>query len=925
MKLLSINIHSLRFKTTIATIATALVVISGVLFLHYPMERKRLNAQLERIDLLLNTMFHQRHDDLANQLLSGQKLALFSTIDELGRAVDEITLVCLYSETEVPIYCSGNKNNYVPDFATLSGASHHSFFTTRIGGQKTAVYLDSINIIGERSGYIALYYNLEELVAQNNLILTSFLSLAGIATIVGLIFFNTFLHHTILRPIQELIKGLQRVKEGHLGDTVTPDSRDEIGQLAHAFNDMSRHLLATRKELDSKRDHMEELIRDRTRELEVAKEEAESGNRAKSDFLANMSHEIRTPLNGVIGLSALLAGTKLDETQRHYVQTLQLSGQSLLSIVDDILDFSKIEVGKLELETIGFNLHELMDELYDLLIPQQKNNGSVRLNCEIDNDCPVHLLGDPVRLRQVLLNLTGNAFKFTSRGEIAVRADLLERVEDELVVKFSVKDTGIGIPAEKQERIFQEFEQSDSSMARKYGGTGLGLAISKALVEMMGGTIGVESDENGSLFWFTCHLAAQFKEDPFSSCPYLNLTGVRVLLVDDNENSISSLTRILEPLGPDIQVCSTGQQAMLLLVDQELKGTPIHICFIDHRLPDIQPDGLAAMIRAENNSVPDLILLQSPSTPRSQDSRLFFSAVLNKPLRRHELMESLRLLPSVSKQPQQPTVPPDLSSPNRAALTSRILVAEDNMINQQVMSGILQSLGYDEPDIAYDGHEVLRMLRRGSYDLILMDIQMPGLNGLETTQRIRGGGGGNRHKKIPIIALTAHALKGDRENCLASGMDDYLAKPVEPEALHAMLQQFLSNSSILSNRATSSKKGDEGSGEEESCVGLANINLFTKRLGGDRKTAEEILATFCRELPNRLKEFDQLFAEEEYVQLSQAAHRLKGAAANICATELERLLEKLESAASAEDLPTMAATYQQISSHCAAKLTSLHR
>jgi CheY-like chemotaxis protein/nitrogen-specific signal transduction histidine kinase len=550
----------------------------------------------------------------------------------------------------------------------------------------------------------------------------------------------------------------------------------------------------SKEDLEKANDELQAAV-ERANEMAVRAQEATV---AKSQFLANMSHEIRTPMNGVIGMTQLLLGADLSMEQYHYVKVIESSGQTLLSLINDILDFSKIEADRMELDEYDFDLRAALDEFAESMAFRAQEKG-LEFICAVEPGTPVYLRGDARRLRQVLTNLVGNAIKFTSKGEVMVRAVAQDMSDGAVDMRLSVRDTGIGIAKADQERLFDAFEQADASATREYGGTGLGLAISKRLVHLMGGEIGVDSEPGqGAEFWFTTTLRMQPDQDRREErAPDLaNLEGVRTLVVDDHATNREVVGRMLTEWEMIWTEASSGAEALNALETARGAGTPFDLAIIDMQMAGMDGGELCRIIRDDDGlAAIRLVLMTSVCLPgeakRAQEAG--FDAYLSKPVKKSELRRCLATVMA----PAPPTQgPQDRGLVTRYTLRdderarARILLAEDNIVNQKVAMRMLDKLGFSAQPVI-NGEQALRALQASIYDLVLMDVQMPVMDGLETTRRIRANATKNANRDVPILAMTAHAMKGDRERCLEAGMNDYLAKPIDAQKLAEALDRHL--------------------------------------------------------------------------------------------------------------------------------------
>jgi two-component system, sensor histidine kinase and response regulator len=528
-------------------------------------------------------------------------------------------------------------------------------------------------------------------------------------------------------------------------------------------------------------------VASRTCELQAAKEVAEAATRAKSDFLANMSHEIRTPLNGVTGMLDLVDQSELSSDQKQLVSMAQDSANTLMVVINDILDFSKIEAGKLAFDVREFELAEVVAQSTRTMGLRAHQKG-LELAYQVDPDIPRFLMGDAHRIKQVLINLIGNAIKFTERGEVVLRVAAEERTPGEIRLRFSVSDTGIGIPAEKQQLIFEAFSQADASTTRKYGGTGLGLAISSRIVELMGGKIWVESEPGrGSTFHFTATLQTSASGPKPAAAIQPDLAGVRLLVVDDSASSRGILYKALKTWGLKVALAGSADEALHELGEAARQGRAYQVLIVDGHMPGKDGFDLIREVKQSPEAAPaTLMMLTSDDYYASvrRCAQMEIAAHLIKPIRFSELLAAIRQVLSPVRSSGQDSG----SQAKEPSLRLRVLLAEDNLVNQRLTVRMLEKMGH-QVTVAQTGEEALNAIPREKFDLVLMDVQMPEMDGFAATREIRRREAPGQ--RVPVIAMTAHAMKGDRESCLEAGMDDYLAKPINREELQQAIERAM--------------------------------------------------------------------------------------------------------------------------------------
>ena len=1002
---------SLGFKINLTIFITCLViaVIFGAIL--YPFEMKRRQSHEKKVALLLDTIFKQKYEDLANEIYARQKRALDLTLNDIQK-VEGIFAISIFEASGGLLISTDNSfAEILNDKKTTSLLSDtHSFATYSHKGKSLGIYSRDIEVIGEKIATLIIYYDFEELNKETRLSIVIFMTLLLTTLLLMSGLLNLMLSRFVTKPVFQLRNALNKIQRGYLGETVNLPFMDEIGKMGIAFNEMSTELhesqegikkaeekfrsifekatvgiyqttttakghfltvnpafakilnYASPKEVienitdipsqlfasQEDRKKFQDLLKKngsvkgfetrfyqkegtiidvsmnvhviydenknmlqydgileditekkQARQLLIAKEAAEEATLAKSNFLANMSHEIRTPMNAVIGTAYLALKTDLNPKQYDYLKRIELSAKSLLNVLNDILDFSKIESGKLDIEQADFDLLRVLDNLSNIIMIKTQEKENLEVLFRIDPNVPFIMIGDSLRLGQVLVNLCDNAIKFTKEGEIVLAVNVLEKVDDEILLQFSVQDTGIGMSPEQMDRLFEPFTQADTSTTRKYGGTGLGLVICKRIVEMMGGNISVKSEiGKGTVFLFTVVFKkSQQKVKKNLKLPK-DIRGTKVLVVDDNTTSRGILKTMLESFSFNVTLVENGKRCLKEL-ENASKDQPYELVLMDWKMPEMNGIEVSKKIKRHPflHNIPKIIMVTAYGhekiIPQAEQANI--EGFLIKPFNPSALFDSImQAFCLISPEDvRQATSDNKIIKSLKIIQGAHILVVEDNTINQLLAREILEEAGF-VVTIADDGQKAVDLTKRQRFDAVLMDVQMPVMDGYQATKLLRKS---NRLKDLPVIAMTAHAMASDKAKSLEAGMVQHITKPIDPYELFSALLAWIKPENITLSKSISLKKEPENKSGPvyfpEKMPGI-DVEKGLSRTLGKKILFKEILIQFYDAYSAAETQIKRAVESRDNKVALNLVHAIKGLAGSIGANNLVRTALELE-------------------------------
>jgi two-component system, sensor histidine kinase and response regulator len=761
----------------------------------------------------------------------------------------------------------------------------------QVVAQPGVVHVSADIVLHERIGVVHLWATNAELSIMLARVL-AVLAAAVFAALVVAMLAASRLQRLISGPILALAGAATAVSKSHDYSLRVPvSSEDEVGRLVAAFNDMLAQTQAQSSELQAYQHELERKVEQRTADLAAALKDAQAAAQAKADFLANMSHEIRTPMNGVIGMLDLMDAEQLDPQRRSMLETARNSAEALLGVINDVLDFSKIEAGKLTLEHIDVELRSLAEEVATLFARQAHGKG-VEVACLVESGAPALVRTDPTRLRQILANLMGNAVKFTERGEVSLTLRALDVEGEQARVQIEVRDTGIGMSQDALSKLFQSFTQADTSTTRRFGGTGLGLAITKRLVAAMGGQIGVASSPgSGSTFTITLPLTVTAWTAPTKRS---DLSGLHILVVDDNATNRLVLGHHLDEWKVRRQSAASALEGLQLARAAAASGSPLDMILLDYHMPQVDGVEFLRALRADPPiaNIPCLMLSSLGDRPAAVED-LSVAAWLNKPLRQSQLYSAIAMVSGLSAGWARASraATSVAQAPKAARFPGRVLLVEDNIVNQQVAMRLLATFGVT-PHIAANGLEGVERVQSEHFDLVFMDCQMPVMDGYQACREIRRWELDTGRARVPIVAMTANAMQGDRERCLEAGMDDYVSKPVKRQTLEAALARWLATDAAPASSATELPEAPS-----DLVLDRTVLEQLRQLFDGD---LSEVIAAYLSDAPAQIDSMSNALARVDYASLGRAAHSLRSSSRSLGAHRVAELATSIETKARAQ-------------------------